>query len=332
NATLRAPLLNGRLQNVVLVGYSDIDRQNLLNGAPSFGAEGERTILRYQGTVEVNSWNTIAFGAERDETSVDGEDITIDGFFALYELKPLSSLTLTGGLRLDDHETFGSETTGRLAAAYNPTETVTVRANWGQGFKAPTLFQLSGGGFVAPNPDLQPETSEGYDVGAEWRRNDGTAFVGVTLFNQDIENLINFTTEGYRNVRLAETSGIEAMAGYQLTSWFTIQGNYTFLDADDGNGNELPRLPEHTGEVRASLNPEGPLSGAVIVRYNGEEMNTDGTTLDGWTRVDVTARYAVNDSVELFGRVENLFDEDYQQILGYGTPGLSGSVGLRLTY
>ena len=105
-----------------------------------------------------------------------------------------------------------------------------------------------------------------------------------------------------------------------------------FLDADDGNGNELPRLPEHTGEVRASLNPEGPLSGAVIVRYNGEEMNTDGTTLDGWTRVDVTARYAVNDSVELFGRVENLFDEDYQQILGYGTPGLSGSVGLRLTY
>ena len=81
-----------------------------------------------------------------------------------------------------------------------------------------------------------------------------------------------------------------------------------------------------------SLDPEGPLSGAILVRYNGEEANTDGTTLDGWTRVDLTGSYDLTDSIELFGRVENLFDEQYQQILGYGTPGLSGSIGLRLRY
>ena len=78
--------------------------------------------------------------------------------------------------------------------------------------------------------------------------------------------------------------------------------------------------------------PAGPFSGAVLLRYNGSETNTDATTLDGWLRVDVTGRYALSERVEVYGRIENLFDEDYQQILGYGTPGLSGSLGIRLRY
>ena len=60
--------------------------------------------------------------------------------------------------------------------------------------------------------------------------------------------------------------------------------------------------------------------------------NTDATTLDRWLRVDLTGRYVVSDRFEAYGRIENLFDEDYQQILGYGTPGLSGSLGIRLRY
>ena len=51
--------------------------------------------------------------------------------------------------------------------------------------------------------------------------------------------------------------------------------------------------------------------------------------MDDWTRVDINARYALSDRLTLFGRLENLFDAHYQQILGYGTPGLSGSVGVR---
>ena len=84
--------------------------------------------------------------------------------------------------------------------------------------------------------------------------------------------------------------------------------------------------------MRFRIDPEGPLSGAVLVRFNLEEPNSATTQVDGWTRVDVNGSYDLNESVELFARIENLFDEEYQQILGYGTPDLSGSVGIRLRY
>lgn len=189
NISLTGSLFDGKLENQALVGYSQIDRNNFDGGVPSFDADGERMILRYQGTLNLNDANTLAFGAERDETTALDDDTTIDGLFGLYAFKPTDALTLTSGLRVDDHSTFGTETTARLAAAYNPTDQVTLRASWGQGFKAPTIFQITGGGFAAPNPNLQPETSEAFDAGIDWRSRDGRADASITVFNNDIENL-----------------------------------------------------------------------------------------------------------------------------------------------
>ncbi|MEM9938938.1 MAG: TonB-dependent receptor [Pseudomonadota bacterium] len=336
NTSLTGSLFDGRLENLVLIGYSDIKRENFTNGAPSFDAEGDRTIFRYQGTLNINDMNTLAFGAEREESNANDDDTSIDGLFALYEFKPTEQLTLTGGLRVDDHERFGSETTGRVAAAFNPTDTLTLRASWGQGFKAPTIFQTTFFccGATEPNADLQAETSEAFDIGVDFRSPDGKAEAGITYFDQDTENQINFSfaVGGYENIAEVESQGVELYGAYQFTDWLRISADYAYIDAQDGDGNALVRLPEHSGDVTFSVDPDGPLSGALLVRYNGEEPNTDGTTLDSWTRVDVAGSYDLNERVELFGRIENLFDEEYQQILGYGTPDLSGYVGIRLRY
>ena len=269
--------------------------------------------------------NTLAFGAEREESNANDDDTSIDGLFALYEFKPTEQLTLTGGLRVDDHERFGSETTGRVAAAFNPTDTLTLRASWGQGFKAPTIFQTTFFccGATEPNADLQAETSEAFDIGVDFRSPDGKAEAGITYFDQHTENQINFSfaVGGYENIAEVESQGVELYGAYQFTDWLRVSADYAYIDAKDGDGNALVRLPEHSGDVTVSVDPDGPLSGALLVRYNGEEPNTDGTTLDSWTRVDVAGSYDLNERVELFGRIENLFDEEYQQILGYGTPG-----------
>lgn len=332
NVTLTAPLFDGRLENLLLIGYSEIDRENSGADAFPFEAEGERQIFRYQGTVSINDRNTLAFGAEREETMFSDSDTSIDGVFALYEFKPIASLTLTGGLRVDDHSTFGTETTGRFAAAYNPTSQITLRASWGQGFKAPTINQLTGGCCAAANFDLQPETSEAIDAGIDWRSKDGRTEASITIFDTNIENQILFASSGYFNEAETDTTGVELTGRYDLVDWLSVSASYAYIDATDTDGDSLVRIPEHSGDVTFSVDPDGPLSGAVLVRYNGEEPNTDGTTLDSWTRVDVSGSYDLNDRAELFARIENLFDEDYQQILGYGTPDLSGYVGVRLRY
>ena len=333
--SLKLPLLEGRLENVLTVGYSDIDRQNFTNGASSFGAEGDRTTLRYQGTLNINESNTVAFGAEHEESTANDESTTIDGVFALYEFKPTDKLTLTGGVRLDDHERFGSETTGRVAAAYNPFDVLTLRASWGQGFKAPTIFQTTFFccGATQANVNLQPERSDAFDIGAELRTPDGRGQAGVTYFNQDVENLITFSFAdgGYSNIVGADTKGFEVFGNYQITEWLNVAANYAYLNATDNTGGALVRVPKNSGDVTVSIDPKGPFSGAILARFNGEEADSNGM-VENWTRIDLNAAYALNDSVEFYGRIENLFDEQYQQIIGYGTPGLSGSVGVRLQY
>ena len=341
--SLTTTLFDDRFENLFQVGYAEIDRQNLSGGVRTSGAEGDRNLFRYQGTFTFNDRNKIAFGAEREDTSAGDNDATLDGLFALYELKPVDRLTLTGGLRVDDQDGFGSETTGRIAVAYNPSETLTLRASWGQGFKAPSIFQstyiCSFCGLTEPNRNLRPETSEAFDIGLDWRSADGRAEAGITVFDQESEDLIDFSfTAGYDNVEFVESQGAELYGSYRLTDHVTISGNYAYIDAQDGAGHTRVRVPEHSGDIRLSYDPDGPFSGAVLVRYNGEEMDdtdfdgTPDTTIDSWTRVDVTGSYDLNDRIELFARIENLFDEDYQQVLGYGTPDLSGSIGIRLRY
>jgi len=336
NASLVADLFDGRLENKLLVGYSDITRTNFANGVQSFASEGDRIIFRYQGTMNIDDHSRLAVGAEREETSANGQETSISSLFGLYEWSPTQTFTVTGGARVDDHERFGTQTTARFAAAYNPTDHVTLRASWGQGFKAPSIFQSTFFccGAVAPNTDLDAETSEAFDAGIDWRSPDEQATAGLTVFRQDTENQINFSfaVGGYENIAEVKSEGIEFYSSYALTNWLSISANYAFIDATDGNGDQIIQVPKQSAEFTVSITPSGPISGALLVRYNGEEQNLDGTTLDSWTRVDLTGSYQLNNRIELFGHVENLFDTDYQQILGYGTPGISGSLGIRARF
>ena len=331
--SLHLPLLNGRLDNLLLIGRAEIDRRNFTDGFQSFEARGERTQFRYQGTLAINVHNTLAIGAEREEANANQHNSSLNGLFALYEFRPTEALNLSAGLRSDEHERFGVETTARFAAAYQLSPGVTLRGSWGQGFKAPTIFQTTFFccGAVVANAALQPERSEGVDLGAEWRSASGRGHLSLTFFWQDTEDLIDFSfaAGGYGNIAEVESRGSEVSAEWNLTESIALSANYAWIKATEGGGGELRRLPRHSGDLTLSFNPASPFSGTVLLRYNGSESDGDGEKLDEWTRIDINARYQLSDRFELFGRIENLFDKHYQQILGYGTPDRSGSVGVR---
>ena len=336
NVRLSWPLFDGRLENVASVGHTEIERRSLAGELTTFTADGKRRIYRYQGTLAVDARNALAFGLEREETMANGDEASSDGYFALYEAKPVEPLVLTAGWRVDEHGRFGSQSAGRLAAAWSASDSVTLRASWGQGFKAPTIFQTTFFccGATAPNSGLRAETSESFDTGVEWRGVDDRATVAVTYFDQRTKDQIDFSFAlgGYENIAKVDSRGVEIAGSYRLNDWLSLTIDYAYIDARRGTGEPLARLPKHSGDLAARFDPDGPFSGTVLLRHNGTERAGSDASLGSWSRIDIIGAYGLSDSVELFGRIENLLDHDYQQVLGYGTPGLSGSLGLRLRY
>ena len=336
NASLSLPALEGRLEHLLLAGYSNIDRENFRDGASTYQAEGQRRLIRYQGTLAINESNTLAFGLERERSTTLREDVAIDSLFAVHEFKPVAKLTLTGGLRSDRHEKFGAETTARFGAAFQLNSKLSLRGSWGDGFKAPTLFQttFSCCGAAGPNAALRPETSSAADAGLDWLAADGRASFGATVFRQSTENMITygFSSGQYENIAIVDSDGIEIYGGLAISGAFRLSANYAFIDARDGAGEALIRIPRHSGDLSLDYDAAGAWTGRLLLRHNGAEPNFGAGAVEGWTRLDLTARYRVSERLEWFVRLENLLDEHYQQILGYGTPGRSGSIGARVSF
>lgn len=326
-------LFDGRFESEFLIAQSEIERRSFSNDVESAVNEGSRTIYRYVGDVAVANGHQVMFGAEQENSEADGDEARTDSLFALYEYSPMDGLTFTGGVRHDDDDRYGSETTVRAAVSWQVADPVRVRATWGQGFKAPTIFQTnficSFCGLTAPNANLQAETSEAFDAGVDLDL--GPLKLSMTAFDQETENLIDFSlTQGYANIAVARQRGVEVGLSASPTTWLNAYATYTYIDAEDGAGGPLPRVPENSGTLELAFAPGGPFRASLLTRYNGGQSDGFGPNVPSWVRTDVTAAYAFRSGMEAYGRIENLFDEDYQQVGGYGTPGLSGYIGIRV--
>lgn len=327
---LTVPLLSERLTNTFVYAKSETERDNFTNGAFAFGSAGERRVLQYQGTYQINDQQQFSLGYEDEESEANANDSDISGVYALYQISPTDAVTITMGLRQDDHSEFGNETVGRVSAAWEVTPSLDLHASWGEGFKAPTIFQTTFFccGATAPNPDLVAETSESVDIGFNWRFSDD-GNLAITLFQQDVENQIDFSfaVGGYENIAEIDSKGVELAFNYQFTDAIGTSTNITYINSEDINGDELIRVPEVTGDINLNWQIAPNFRSNLAVIYNGDEEDSRGT-VDSWTRVDLSGTWQPNNNIEVFARLENLTDREYQQIFGYGTPERSAYVGL----
>lgn len=337
--TARIGAENARLTHRLTLAAADIDRTSFTTFG-DFPAKGARTSARYEGQARFGERLRTAFGAERERTSVRGSGAsTIDGVFALAEAKPRDDLTLTAGVRRDDHSRFGDVTTTRLGLRYTPSAALGLRASWGEGFKAPSIFQLLGDGFfVAPNPALRPERAEGWDAALFGTWLDGRASGEIGYFELKSRDLISFGATGYVNVARAESTGVEVSGKIAVTPRVALSGSFTQTDAIDATtGAKLLRVPERAASVEATWRATDKLDLALLGRHVGETKdivvaaNPRGR-IAAWTRLDATARYALSPRFELYARVENVTDEAYQEVFGYGTPGRSAYAGVRVRF
>ena len=329
-------MFDGILENKLTASHAFTDRDNDSNGARSFNATGSRTAVEYLGEITPSDmWNVIV-GAKTEDTDVKGgASLRTDSVFTQVQVLPVEQLSLIGGVRYDDHETAGGVTTFRFTGAYDLAETGTVfRASWGEGFKSPTPFQLTFAccGAAGPNTGLKPEESRGWDAGIEQRFFDDRLNLQVNYFQQDITNQITFLAGRYENIAQVETDGWEFIATAHPADWIDLSGNFPHQAATDKvTGQQLVRVPANLASLHVTTYPMDDLSIGGSVTYNDRESEPFGASdNEDWIRVDLRSAYQLNETVELFGRVENLFDEQYQDLNGYGTPGLSGFLGVRV--
>lgn len=321
-------------ENSFTLALSSIDRENLTRGNKSFGAEGERVVARYQGNFTASSKNIFRFGIESEQTDTGTDSASLTSQFVLWEYEPVENLWIATGLRNAEHNDFGSSVVAKVAAFYAISENLQLNFGWGQGFKVPSIFQSTFFccGAERPNDEIAAEESEAIDFKIDWLSTDRRFSIGFGVFSQDIENMISYARGTYFNIAQVESKGVEISSSLTFSKGVTVSANYSFIDALDANGIEISRIPRHSGDLLFSFQVSEQLSGNLLIRYNGEETNTDRTKLEEWLRLDFNGIYNINDNSELYFRVENLLDRHYQQILGYGTPGLSVSSGFRLRY
>jgi len=267
------------------------------------------------------------------------------GLAAEYRLDLTRRIHLSGSLRRDLNDDFKDATTYRLTAAYVHTETGTkLRSSVGTGVKNPTLFQLYGyTSTFQGNRDLKPEKSVGWDIGVDQPLWNKRLTLGATFFHNDIDNLITGSGQTAVNVKgISRIQGVELTANVQPIDGLDVSGALTIQSSRDADGKELVRRPKHTGSLNASYRfADDRASAFVSARFNGARQDTgydmyfspSRVTLPGYTRVDIGGSYQVIEKrLEVFGRIENLFDEKYEEVFTYGSPGVAGFAGIKVSF
>jgi len=372
-AGLNIDLFDKRLRNRFAYGYTDTNRDNYdprNQRAKTFDAAGRNQRLEYQGSFAISERDLLLFGVENERSRfrsvsppaalstpipapVRGKS-EITGIYGQISLQPITGLTLNGGVRRDDHQRYGAKTLFSAGGVVNLPTGTRIRASYGEGFKAPTLYQLYS---EYGNDALAPERARGWEAGAEQRLFGDKVQVGAVWFERTSRDLIVYigcssssTTPlcfqpgttirrfgYYQNVSRAKAQGIEAQASVSPVTGLTIDANYTWTMAEDRSpgstsfGKWLPRRPRQQANGSISYDWPMGLSTGVALRWSGHSFDNASNSqwLDDYTLVDLRAEYALSDQVRLFARVENLFDEGYMTAYRYGSLGRSVYAGVR---
>ena len=310
--------------------------------APGFETVGSSLRADLTGMVSLSDAFSIDFGADsewtRYSTTYDSRNTARQsGGYGLLRLDT-GALKLTAGARLTDHDRYGSQWTLGSNASLNIGGMWRIKGSFGEGFKAPTLSQLYGYG---RNLALKPETSTsadfGIELGGRGNNSAGMRHFAVTLFRRDSTNLIDYVSPtGYFNVGRARAQGFEVEAAAGLTEQLSVRGAYTFLDATNrANGKQLARRPRHA--LSASLDWVTPLHDLTLgadLRLVGDSFDDreNFTAIDGHALVTLRASLPLGEHFELYGRIENVADAQYETVAGYGTYGRSAYAGVRLKW
>jgi vitamin B12 transporter len=325
-----------------------------LGAAPTFTSDGHSDRVDATGEWRASGIISLNFGGDYEQTRFktlfDASQQTHSvGAYAQLGIET-GKLSAHAGARRDDRARFGGATSFGADLSYALTRDLRLRASAGEGFKAPTLFQLLSD---FGNAALRPERSTSVDLALAWRQRNAMPYASATVFRRDSDNLIDFVScfgsasgicvgrpfGTYDNIGRVRAQGVELEAGAELLPRLSARLAYSLADTENrtpgspNRGNTLARRPRHTlsagGEWQVVQ--RGPTLGADL-RWASKSFDDAANLvpLRSYAVLDLTARWPVSERVELFGRIENAADERYQTAAGYASAPRGGFVGARM--
>jgi len=303
----------------------------------SFGIDYERE----QGKSEYYSWSAWGLFV----SAFPRQQANSIGFYLQDQIRLQDQFFATAGVRLDQHSQSGQALTYRLAPAYFLKKTGTkLKATLGTGFKSPSLYQLyappTAWGSIG-NRNLLPERGIGWDFGLEQPFVQGKLLLGATYFFNTYRNLINFESlQGYVNIGNAESKGLELSLELKPSKEFLLRAFYTKLEAKDKDKNlPLLRRPKDkfTVNLHSIFQKKWNLDLSLVSVGKRDDLDfttwpSSHVTLAPHTLLNASLSFDLNSSFQVFAKLENILDEKYEMVYGYGTPGFSVYGGFKLGY
>ena len=336
--TASRSFFNEQWKSEFIIGQDKITRDYLESSYPS----------HYEGKIDKYSWlntykpiksNSITLGLEKLFEEATTNSFTphhdaINSLFAQDQATIFEDIYLTVGGRIDDHDQFGTHGTYKVAAAYTIKEQrLTVRSSLGTGFKAPSLAQLYDSSWGSNNPNLKPEKSKSWDVGFDKTFAFLQSKLGVSWFHNTYTDLISSST----NIAHAQSSGLGLNLSVIPSKDLTISTNYTYTKTRDDQGQELLRRPQNQFNVSGDYRLSATVKLGAELTYVGSRQDYINITgpkgeVGGYYLVNMTGSYDINKSLQLFARVNNLFDRSYQNVSGYNNPGIATYAGIKASF
>jgi vitamin B12 transporter len=265
------------------------------------------------------------------------------GVYLQDQINLFNSIFASVGFRYDHHEKFGGVTTFRIAPAYfiNSTNSK-IKFTYGTGFKSPSLYYLFDPMFG--NPELKPEKSVGWDFGFEQNLFNDIMQIDITYFNLKLENMFGFDAS-FKTINIAKASskGIEISTKYKVNNDLSFNFNYTFNETKDEYDRssdfdkQLIRRPKHNANLIVNYLPFQNFSLNAQFRLVGERDDKDFSsfpikriTLPGYLLFNLSTSYELIKEISLSGRIENIFNKHYEEVLYFGTLGRSFYFGIEV--
>ncbi len=289
----------------------------------------------FQNSLTVFNINNLTSGIDCELDDAYNTETNLEIFrtnasiYAEDSIKLLDILIPSIGGRLDYSPDYGIVTTFKLSSICMFSNIgLSLKANYGSGFKAPSLYQL-----YSPygNTNLKPQQSTGFDVGFTEYLWDDKVVLDAAYFKNDSSNRIDYDYSIYQyiNITNSRSWGVEASLVLRPLEFLSLKVDYTYTYSIDlDSGLQLLKIPQHKGGIEAGVTPFKGLDLIVDVNYTGRRFDYPRVELPDYVKTDVFVNYR-NKNVVVFGSIDNLFNVVYQDTYGYLTPGINFKAGIR---